>query len=109
MIIFKCSELQISLYFQMHAQKEIFPFFEREENFSLAEDNQLSIQHEKNASDNYRIQKNPVHIYIRLYYLFRVAISFNEITNVELMDYIVNSLNISNFSCVNMAEKYIYI
>jgi len=29
---------------------------------------------------------------------FTVAIAFNEITSVEPMNYIVNSLNISNFS-----------
>lgn len=53
MIIFKCSELQISRYFQMHDQKEALPFLRErtKEHFSLAEDNQLSIQHEKNASD----------------------------------------------------------
>lgn len=54
-------------------------------------------------------KKNPVPIYKRLHYLFRVAIPFNEITNVELMDYIVNCLIISNFSCVNMAENYIHL
>lgn len=95
----------------MHAQKEIFLLFLRErtkEHFSFAEISyQFSMK--KMPLINTESKKSPVHIYKRLHYLLRVAIPFNDITNVDPMTCTVNSLNISNLSCVNMAENYIYL
>lgn len=51
-------------------------------------------------------QKDPFHICKKLHFLFRVAIPFNEIINVELMDYIVSRLNISHFSLYKYECKH---
>lgn len=105
MIIFKRSELQISRYVQKQDQKEtlFFFFFEKREPKSILA--WLRTSSMKKCLQLMQNQKNPFHIQKKLHFLFRVAIPFNEITNMELINYIVNSLNISNLSLYKYERK----